>query len=465
MKEKILLYGFGNRCRNLLDLLDDTSFEVACIVDSDPTKQGTEYGKYKILAPECLKDHPGVTVCVTFLSPADEEPIWEELRSKYGIDEMDICSYHELIIKIYREKYKGISLETAAGTKQLSRCFDASWEMGLGGVEAWLNDIRNACDRRRIRDIHWLTYGERMNELKDKPPFSDEYINAGIRLIQGCLPCTIVFSRVNELMLSAYLLKLRMPDKLKIIMAVHGSCDGLYRDVLSYRDGIDHYVCVSSMIKKCFEDKGVETGKISVMTIPVVREEGLERDYSDAIDSPLRLGYAGRLEIFQKRVDRLAELASDLRERGIVFVLSIAGEGTYEIELRDVINRNGMSNEVRFLGMIDRENIPAFWKEQDIALNVSDSEGRPLSNMEAMLAGCVPVATYTSGIIEDVRDGENGYVVQKGDINAMADRIEYLNNNRNLLKIMGEQAREDMMQKTNMDRHLDFWMGLLNVSS
>ena len=109
--KKILLYGFGNRCRTLLNLLDDTNFEVVSIFDSDPLKQGTEYGKYRILAPECLRDYLGVRICMTFLSPADEDPIWTELHEKYGVDAADICSFHELLIQIYCDKYAGISVE------------------------------------------------------------------------------------------------------------------------------------------------------------------------------------------------------------------------------------------------------------------------------------------------------------------------------------------------------------------
>ncbi len=462
MNKNILLYGFGERCRTLLRILKDSDLEVVGIVDSDPKKQGIEYDKYEILAPESLRGIRDVTVCVTFFSPLEKEPIWEKLHDKCGVDAADICSFHELLIRACCGKYARTVNDPDIVDKSWNKCFDVSWDMGLGGVEIWLKDIKKAFDRRGNGDILWLTYGEQMKELKDEAPFSAKYINTGIDLIQSCIPCTIVFSRVNELMLSAFLLKHVMPDKIRIVMAVHGSCDGMYRDILSYREGIYHYVCVSSMMKKELENKGIEAENISIMTIPVVHDEILDRHYPYEMGKPLRLGYAGRIEVFQKRVDRLKELISELNRRSIDYILSVAGEGSYEDEFRKYVDGNRLSDKVRFLGMIDRKDIPAFWKGQDIALNVSDYEGRPLSNMEAMLAGCVPVAAYTSGIIEDVRDGENGYVVQKGDINAMADRIEYLNNNRSLLKAMGNKARDDMLIKTDIDRHIDFWMELFD---
>lgn len=68
----------------------------------------------------------------------------------------------------------------------------------------------------------------------------------------------------------------------------------------------------------------------------------------------------------------------------------------------------------------------AFWQRQDVALNVSDNEGRPIANMEAMLNGAVPVVTETMGVLEDVHDGENGFMVPICDYVGMADKIEYL---------------------------------------
>ena len=81
--------------------------------------------------------------------------------------------------------------------------------------------------------------------------------------------------------------------------------------------------------------------------------------------------------------------------------------------------------------------------------------------MEAMINGAVPVVTDTSGIREDIEDGINGYIVPIGDYTAMAMKIDYLANHRELLKIYGEKSHEIMKQKGSIDSHMRFWRNVL----
>ena len=103
-----------------------------------------------------------------------------------------------------------------------------------------------------------------------------------------------------------------------------------------------------------------------------------------------------------------------------------------------------------------------FWQKQDVALNVSDNEGRPIANMEAMLNGAVPVVTETIGILDDVHDGKNGFVVPICDYVGMADNIEYLEKKRSVLPKMGKMAREEMLLKMDMGKYMSMWEKILN---
>ncbi len=457
---RIILYGVGKRCDVLLNLLNDRSVEIVGVIDSNPAKWGMKFHGFEVLPPEELNQHKDALICVTFFSPLEDEPVWRVLKDKYGVDYSHVCSFHELVIRIFKDKSN--NFDFIPDRKKIWQCcFDTTWKQGLGGVESWLRDIREGFESRDIHYIKWLTYNEYGISVEDYTPFSYEYVKAGIKLISGLLPCTIVFSRVNELLLAAHLIKQRYPEKIKIIMTVHGICDGMYRDVLSYVDSIDLFVCISSAMKRYFESKGIAQCKLSVMTIPVQHDKIFDRLYQNRSDMPVRLGYAGRLEIFQKRVDVLLKLLIELDKRGVDFRAFIAGIGEQESLLYDGIKENGLEERAHLLGNIDKNEIPKFWKECDVALNTSDFEGRPLSNMEAMLAGCVPVVTSTQGVLDDVKDGDNGYVVLKGDYMTMADRIEYLSKHRELLKVMGERARNEMLSKTNKDKHLDFWIKLM----
>lgn len=123
--------------------------------------------------------------------------------------------------------------------------------------------------------------------------------------------------------------------------------------------------------------------------------------------------------------------------------------------LDSFVAEKGLSYKIHLLGQSDNKEMSKFWNKQDIAINTSDNEGRPLSNMEAMISGAVPVVTETMGCIEDVIDGVNGCAVPIGDYKLMAKKIEFLNINRDEFRRLSQNAEQIMREKVNMDKHFD----------
>ena len=162
-------------------------------------------------------------------------------------------------------------------------------------------------------------------------------------------------------------------------------------------------------------------------------------------------------------MDLLIKLVQVLVERKICFVMDIAGDGVARQELDEFIRSNHLEKKVRLLGEIDRSEIPSFWKEQDVCINIADYEGRSHSIIEAMGNGAVPVVTATSGVREDIVDDENGYIVPIGDYHAMAERIEYLSKHRERLSIMGNAAHDVVYPKSRIESHLEFWKDIFQI--
>ena len=65
---------------------------------------------------------------------------------------------------------------------------------------------------------------------------------------------------------------------------------------------------------------------------------------------PIRIGYAGRMEIEQKRMDPLMKLIFELEENNVNYSFNIAGDGTYKEHMISVINEKGFNSRVNFLG-------------------------------------------------------------------------------------------------------------------
>lgn len=81
--------------------------------------------------------------------------------------------------------------------------------------------------------------------------------------------------------------------------------------------------------------------------------------------------------------------------------------------------------------------------------------------LEAMAAGLPIVATHITAIPEMVTHGENGFLVEPGDLNALAQSIEHLIDNPELGQKMGLQGRQLVEQKFNAQTHFEKLENLL----
>lgn len=469
--KNLYLYGSGNRCKILLRILKNAGYHVCGILDTNSDKWDTNIERIEVQNPDILYKKKDVYVCVTFYSSLIDDPIWRRLETKYHIEQSYILTLHNILYDIYIRKFTGMR-EPHIKTRQVV-LFDATWGLGLGGVETWLKDIIGYFQRYQNGDVYLLTkrnqekvpneVEERIIELyfENSSQFFEEDIYNGIEFIKQHAPCTLVFSRVNELLLAACICKKNFPNLFKIIMVDHGLCDGMTKDILSYKDAIDYYVCVGSGIRQTLIKEGIAKEKTAVMTIPVKVQKKMKRSYSINNNTPIQLGYAGRLEVFQKRMDILIDLIMELERRKVHYCFNLAGKGNFEQNIREFVKENGLGSRVTLYGQIENEKIVDFWKAQDIAINVSDHEGRPISNMEAMVYGAVPVVTDTVGIRDDVENGVNGYIVPINDYHSMADKIEYLDKHREILPIFGKSAQTDMREKMNIDEYMKFWLSII----
>lgn len=468
--KNLYLYGSGKRCEVLLRYIQKTPYRVCGIIDSNSNRWGKTLNGILILPPKELLNKKDVYVCVTFYSTLIHEPVWDMLEKEYEIEKSHLKSFYDIMIEAYRNILKISVLDKDNGYNKAY--FDGTWGLGLGGVESWLKDITELFVKFEVTDCYLLTpLNENIpDEIKNKVhgfsiDKSGEYLPDEVQkaadFVTCNMPCTIVLSRIDEIMLASFLVKERYPDKVHIIMADHGSCDGMYRDILSFSTMIDKYVCVSSGIMDELIKRGADSAKVYTMTAPMPYDDELIRYYTIDVLEPLKIGYAGRLEIFEKRMDILLLLIEELQRIGVKYIFSIAGSGSFQKDIQEYIDNNALNAKIKLLGNVERSKIADFWKKQDIAINVSDNEGRPISNMEAMLNGAVPVVTNTVGATEDVCDGRNGYVVPICDYKEMAEKIQYIDCHREKLMMLGRQAYIDMKGKMNQEQYVTLWKNLI----
>ncbi|HLY59026.1 MAG TPA: glycosyltransferase family 4 protein, partial [Stellaceae bacterium] len=134
-------------------------------------------------------------------------------------------------------------------------------------------------------------------------------------------------------------------------------------------------------------------------------------------ERPLRIVYTGRFWEAQKRISDLPRVARILERRGVPATWTMIGSGQDEAMLRAGFAELANPSAVNFTGPIPGDTVISRYADQDCFLLASNFEGLPVSLMESMGQGVIPLATaIESGIPELVKDGANGFILPVGDV-------------------------------------------------
>ena len=102
------------------------------------------------------------------------------------------------------------------------------------------------------------------------------------------------------------------------------------------------------------------------------------------------------------------------------FEIEIVGDGPYQQELIRLAENLGVTSYVRFAGRVPYPKLPQKYREADIFILPSLSEGMPLVVLEAMGTGLPIIASRVEGINELVEEDFNGAVFDPGDVDGLA---------------------------------------------
>ncbi len=114
---------------------------------------------------------------------------------------------------------------------------------------------------------------------------------------------------------------------------------------------------------------------------------------------------------------------------------------------------------IRFTGYApDHNAVAAYFQAADCFLHAARADTFPNVILEASAAGCPVIATAVSGIPEQIIDGVTGFLVEKANALAMAERTLRLLKDPSLRRAMSEVAARHASEKFGMDRHIDSYL-------
>jgi glycosyltransferase involved in cell wall biosynthesis len=129
--------------------------------------------------------------------------------------------------------------------------------------------------------------------------------------------------------------------------------------------------------------------------------------------------------------------------------LRVAGNGREEGWLQEEVDRRGLKQHVRFLGYVHHgPDLLALYKESDIFVLPSLTEGLPQTLLEAMACEVAIVATRVGGVPGLIRDGKNGLLVNPGSAREICLAVERIINDHELRGQLARGGRETVRHHT-----------------
>ena len=217
--------------------------------------------------------------------------------------------------------------------------------------------------------------------------------------------------------------------KAKSAVVMHGDI-GLAKKVYGEKlvelcKKIDVWGFRNEVVRKSFEQR-VKPVQHSFICYSGIPGDFVAEENQHSFDHPLkRFVYVGEM-IERKYPIQVIDALQKAYPEGN-FELTYVGDGDLLNEIRNRVERDRLTEKVRVLGKIPRDNIKAEYDNADCMVMISKNEAYGLVYLEAMARGCITIASRNEGFDGVIKDGENGFLCKAGDANELAAIIHRIN--------------------------------------
>ncbi len=144
----------------------------------------------------------------------------------------------------------------------------------------------------------------------------------------------------------------------------------------------------------------------------------------------------------------------------------IVGQGPLLTELKELATKLGVADQVEFLGGQTHDEVRRLYAGAHLFMlpgvvaRDGAQEAQGLVLIEAQATGLPVLATRVGGVPESVLDGESGYLVDQGDVDALSAKLGYLIEHPALWPEMGRAGRRFAVEHFDIERLNDRLMDI-----
>lgn len=157
---------------------------------------------------------------------------------------------------------------------------------------------------------------------------------------------------------------------------------------------------------------------------------------------PLRLLFLGVINQEKGLFDLLKVVADNKQKWEGRLLLTICGIGPDIDKMKEYVQNENLTNLVEYRGYVSGQEKIDTICNCDVVVLPSYLEAQPVCILEGMSAGKGIISTNVGGIPDMVKNGENGQLIEPGNLHELAQAIDNYIQDRTLLQSHSKKARE-----------------------
>ncbi|MFC1864254.1 glycosyltransferase [Chloroflexota bacterium] len=222
----------------------------------------------------------------------------------------------------------------------------------------------------------------------------------------------------------------------------------------------DCVACFSSAIKEEAVKLGAASDKLEVAFVGISIEEFNSGQRDETLcqelgiaDLPVVISTRSLAYIYdvESLVRSIPLILQEVPETKFI----IAGDGKQKYYLESLSSKLGISDSIRFVGQVPHDELPRYLASADIYVSTSLSDGTSQSLLEAMACELAPVVTDIPANQPWINNGENGFLFPVKSIQALADSVVYLLQNKDIREKFGKVSREVIEERAEYGREME----------
>lgn len=208
---------------------------------------------------------------------------------------------------------------------------------------------------------------------------------------------------------------------------------------------------LTTIVKNRYPEKNIKT-----------LYQGIESDsWKSSTKNELKHPCVGLLQgahIWSKTKEML--ILKDVLEKFPKITFYWAGDGPYAEKILPVLQKYENFNWLGHLNYPDK--VKEYLDEIDVYALISGMDMSPHTLLEASMMEKPIIATNVGGIPELVKDGETGFLVEKGNHEQIIEKISFLLENPKIAKQMGKAGRKFIEENFNWEKIAHDFQNILN---